>query len=413
VEFEQVLATLALTEYAEQIRPEWEDSQAAMPQGEFAFLAPEFLREACRETGIPEAAEAAVRAAQRIAQNEALCALAWHFHCLLFQSRTAHWDTICRWPPPEALGEDAGRFYAVVLLSGFPIMQQAHRAHRIPDAIVRETLRDLRPWMVDLPAVRPINVAWLMNHLRGGLYRLGRLQFQFASMYYRIRVFRHRETRVVLALSEDGVAYRADGQIDRHGDAAGGWTARLTVDESSAIGYPLLPTGRAVQREVTLPAAEWEQALANGDPVINIHIPGGSALSHAACGDSFRQATAFLPEHYPDYHYRAFLCGSWILNTWLQEVLPSTSNLVRFQREVYLFPSGVWLPSMYDRVFGRAELPEDLSQLPRDTGLRRAIVEALESGHGPGTGGGAFFLFPEDFHWGAEVYRRQELPFGL
>lgn len=26
--------------------------------------------------------------------------------------------------------------------------------------------------------------------------------------------------------------------------------------------------------------------------------------------------------------------------------------------------------------------------------------------------GGAFFLFPEDFDWGGEVYRRQELPFG-
>ena len=157
--------------------------------------------------------------------------------------------------------------------------------------------------------------------------------------------------------------------------------------------------------EVTLPAAEWEQVLAPGDPVLNLHIPGGSAMSHAACGESFQQAMAFFPKHYPDYHYRAFVCSSWILNTWLAEVLPPTSNLARFQREVYLFPTGVWLPSMYDRVFGRQELPEDPSELPRDTGLQRAIVEALESGTGPGTGGGGCFRLPEDFAWGGEVYR--------
>ena len=416
MQVDEALATLGLTEYAEEIGPEWEDSQAAMPEGEFPFLAPEFLREACRATYVPaEVAEAAARAAERIADSEVLRALTWHFHHVLYHSRTAHWNSICRWPAtPAAMGGEAGRFYLVVLLSGFRVMQEEHRKHAIPPEVVRDTVLDLKAWLemerekdrADLPSLKPVNVAWLMNHLRGGLYRLGRLQFQFAACQYRIRVFRHRETKVVLALAEDGVAYRADGQVDRHGDAAGGWTARLAVDEHGAVGCPILPTGRAVQKEVTLPAAEWEQVLTHGDPVFNIHIPGGGPMSHAACGKSFRQAMAFFPEHYPDYSYRAFVCSSWILNTWLAEALPPTSNLARFQREVYLFPTGVWLPSMYSRVFGLEEMPEDPSQLPRDTGLRRAIVEALESGRGVGAGGGGCFLFSEDFAWGGEVYRR-------
>jgi len=417
VRFDEALATLGLTEYTEEIRPEWEDSQAALPEGEFPFLASEFIGEACRATYVPdEVAEAAVRAARSIADREALRALAWHFHYLLYHSRTAQWNSICRWPAaPAAMGGEAGRFYLVVLLSGFRVMQEEHRKHAIPPDVVRDTVLDLKAWLemerekdrADLPSFKPVNVAWLMNHFRGGLYRLGRLQFQFAACQYRIRVFRHRETKVVLALSEDGVEYRPDGQVGRRRDADEGWTARLAVDETGAVGCPILPTGRAVQKEVTLPAAEWDQVLTHGDSVFNVHIPGGSSLSHAACGNSFRQAMAFFPKHYPDYHYVAFVCSSWILNTWLAEVLPPTSNLARFQREVYLFPTGVWLPSMYSRVFGREELPEDPSQLPRDTGLRRAIVEALESGQGPGTGGGGFFLFPEDFDWGGEVYRRQ------
>jgi hypothetical protein len=416
VQLAPVLSALHIEEAAEVVGRDWEESQRALPSGEIAFLTPDFVRAACEATLVPEAvARQAAPIAARIAAEEPLRALAWHFHYAIYVLGHADWDWIGRWPVlTTVLGNDAGLFNLVVLLSGAPEMQRIHRAHLVPEEIIRATLSDFQLWLGPerertgrpYAGLTPVNVAWLSNHVRGNLYRLGRLQFQFATFQGRLRVYRHVASRAVLALSADGVSYRADGQIARKEEAA--WTASLAVSDREVTGSPIVPTGHAVREPVTLSLAEWRPALLPGDPVLNLHIPSGSPMSHQACGDAFRTALGFFPRHYPDYHFVAFHCGSWILNTWLQEVLPPTSNLVRFQHEVYLYPIALWPPTMTDRAFGR--LPDDLSQAPRDTRLRRALLEVLEAGREPPVGGGACFLFPEDFRWGEEVYRRQELP---
>ena len=424
MEWRAAAGELGLGEFEEVLAPEWEASQATAPAGESEFLTPEFVARACRDTCVSaDVPEAALRAATRVAASEALSALFWHFHYLLYGSGTANWPSIHKWPLVEALqpalGEEAGRFYLLVLLSGLPTMRAAHRAHGVPEAVVRETLGDLQLWLETererepeaIPSLHPYNVSWLSNHFRANLYRLGRLQYQFGGFGSRIRVYRHQASRAVLALSTDGVKFRANGQIDGKGEATDGWTARLVVTDEAVTGTPIVPEGRALGQEVTLPLSEWRQVLSPEDPVLHLHIPAGSPMSHQACGESFAQAMEFFPKHYPDYRFVAFCCGSWILNTWLEELVPPTSNLLRFQREVYLYPIDLWPPTMISRVFG--ELPEDLSQAPRDTGLQRAILDVLQAGRDLEVGAGGCFLFPEDLNWGAEVYRRQRLPEGL
>jgi hypothetical protein len=148
--------------------------------------------------------------------------------------------------------------------------------------------------------------------------------------------------------------------------------------------------------------------LADEDPVLHIHIPGGEPMSHSLCGESIRSAIDFFPRHFPERPFTAFCCSSWILDTGLESLLPPTSNLVRFQREVYLVPTGIRDDSVLRNVFGG--MPDDLEKAPRDTALQRAILEVLQSGRSLPTGGGGCFLLPEDFDWGKQVYRRQRLP---
>ncbi|MFB3882406.1 MAG: acyltransferase domain-containing protein [Armatimonadota bacterium] len=413
---DDVLAELDLADERAALAPEWDLSQAAMPAGELPFLAPSFVRSACADLGAPDRVIGpAVRAAERIARSGPLRALIWHLHYRLYRSATAGWDEICGWPVLKAsLGADAGLFYLLLVLSNLPAMRQVHRSHQVPEAIVQDTMRDVDNWLStreETLGLMPVNVAWLSNHLSGNIYRLGRLQFQFADCQYDIRVLRHRVSRAVLALAGDGVRYNAAGQVPESGGGSDGWTARLSVGDDAITGYPIVPVGKAVASEVTLPADEWETALAKGDPVLNIHIPGGGPLAHDLCGDSIRQALDFFPRHFPERPFAAFCCGSWILNTWLQEALPATANLVRFQREFYLFPirlSGEWaLRHVFD------EVPEDLSQAPRDTQLRRAMLDQLASGQPIPTGGGGCFMLPEDFRWGEQVYLNQRLPVNL
>ena len=411
-----VLTELGLTNATAALAPEWELSQAAIPEGDLWFLAPEFVRGACAELGGPEQmAQSAVRVAERMAASESLCALAWHLRYRLYQTKTAGWDDVCGWPTLEAcLGGDAGLFYLILVVSNIPQMKEVHQAHRVPETVIRDTLRDFDFWTDnggESPGLTPVNAAWLSNHLRGDIYRLGRLQFQFAPCQYDLRVFRHRASRAVLALARDGTRYNAAGQRDASREDPDGWTARLTITDEAIVGCPILPVGRALAREVLLPPAEWETVLTKGDPVLNIHIPGGAPLAHDLCGRSLRQAFEFFPRHFPDRPFVAVCCGSWILNTWLETALPPASNLVRFQREFYLFPIPLSPEWLLRNVFGA--VPEDLTKAPRDTQLRRALLDRLASGQPIPTGGGGCFMLPEDFGWGEQVYRSQQLPFGL
>ena len=414
MKFENAMAALQLEEKGEAVQAGWQQSQQEMPVN-IPFLEPGFVRWACGQVYVPEEmAEAAAQMAERIAGSEALRRLAWHMHYGLYRARSAGWEDVCSWPAlAAALGSAAGLFYLVVLVSNVPEMQRVHEEHRVPPEIVRDTLMDVKNWV---GAKReqgawgpgPVNIAWLQSHLRGDIYRLRRLQFQFGHFWGKLRAFRHRQSRVVVALAEEGMQYTGDGRVPSSREQAETWTASLVFNGEEAIGYPILPNGYAAREEVRLPLREWEQVLGKGDPAVNVHIPGGSRMSHAECGESFRMAIEFFPRHFPAYQWAAFCCGSWILNTWLEEVLPSDSNLVRFQRELYLFPTSQWPDSMLHRVFG--EGPLDPATAPRDTGLRRAIVSALEHGHDLRGGGGGMFLFPQDFRWGQEVYRRQEWP---
>ncbi len=418
MKLEDVLSSLSLVDAADAVSPEWELSQQSMRRRDADFLSPDFVRAASTDVGLPtEAGEAAVVAARRTADSPHLSSLIWHFHYRLYQSRTPSWHNIETWPTLEAsLGDDAGVFYLVLLLSNVPAVLDLHRSHQVPPEVTRDTLLDIRHWLAvkrnrtgrETWGFTPANVAWLRYHTCGDLYRLGRLQYQFGPLHLRIRVFRHVGSRVVLALSEDGVHYLPDGRLSQEGQVDGAWASSLQLTETEAIGNPILPIGQARQRTVRLPLAAWRQVLTGGDPVLHVHIPSGGPMSHKLCGESIRAAIDFFPRHFPERPVTAFSCSSWILDARLESLLPPTSNLVRFQREVYLVPTGLGDDSLLRNVFGR--VPADLSKAARDTSLQRAILEVLGSGRSLPTGGGGCFLLPDDFDWGTQVYRSQILP---
>lgn len=415
----QALSELGLTESAEIVEPGWEASQQSLPVGEIEFLAPQFVHAACAEFGVAgDGVEAALAMAKRIEEWPALRAFAWHYHRVLYGGPRPAWRQVHDWPSPSsALGPEAGLFCTVVFLSGLPRMHAEHRARRVPEAVMRDTLSDIELGLEvgrqgQRRGMRPNDVQWFAEFLRAELFRLGRLQFQPGPFDYALRAFRHRESNAVLALSESGVRYRPDGQLARKGDAEGLWTATLETSEDGAVGYPVLPTGRAVQEQVTLPAAAWLEVLTPTAPALHIHIPGsgpgGERMDYDQCGGSLRAAMEFFPRHYPEHRFRAFACGSWVLDTWLETALPPTSNMRRLQEEVYLFPSWVSPHDLIENVFDR--LPDDLRQAPRETTLQRAILEVLEAGREPVVGGGGCFLLPDDLRWGGQVYRNQRLP---
>jgi hypothetical protein len=252
---------------------------------------------------------------------------------------------------------------------------------------------------------------WLQNHFRGELYRLGRLQYVPRAANDYNTVYRHRHDGRVVMLARDGQEYRRDGHCQGAGglvDEEGAWVARMKATSTYVVGHAIDPeAATAAAKPIHLQRKEWESALLPGDPLLEMHIPGEVSLDFEACGASLTQALKFFPKYFPDKPFKAFRCTSWIFDPQLKQMLPPTSNLVRFLSEFYLYPipSDGWSAVRFifhvDIAHGSGTAV--LDGLPRKTALQRALLEHIEAG-GRQRNAGAL-LFPEDLAWGRQVYR--------
>jgi len=377
------------------------------------FLAPSYVEAAAREALLtPELMAALETAARRIDANPTRRALAWHVYRCLFHAPAFDAAAVTRWPLPRALlGDDAGLVYLLVLLGGLPEMRVLYRARGMPDHVARDTLHDVQRWADHYRrhhgvwGIAPAHLPWLRLHLRGELYALGRLQFQPGPWTLPARAFRHHVSGEVTALSAGGVRYRADGQRDGAGgvrDPCGAWTASLELGVEGITGHRIVPAGRAERAKTRLAAAEWAQVLAPGDAVLHLHIPRGEPLELDACRRSLEEASRFFPAHLPEAPFVAFACASWLLDAQLADLLPPASNLVRFQRQFYLVPAADDGTATLGYVFDG--VPASLARAPRDTALRRVLLDHLrQGGHLRVTGG---FLPRDDLpSWGSDRYQ--------
>ncbi len=298
-----------------------------------------------------------------------------------------------------------------------PDLIQQHRDRGIPELITQDTLADIELWIKEHRARYGMfgleEFGWLINHLSGRLYKLGRLQFNFEFWDYDFHVFRHRQTRRVVMLTGADHEFRADGQFS---DADGNtgtipdWLSVFHEPRPALIrGNPVAPTGHALPDCVELSLAEWEPIFRQGTPALGVHIPATGPMSHAECGAAFHQARLFFPKHFPERHWRAFTCNSWLLDPQFEGRLPETANVLRFLKEWFLFPvPKATAEQHYERIFGWqfAKLaPQDIATAPQATSLQRVLVDYVKAGGRWRMGGG--IIFPEDLDWGTQVYRKQ------
>jgi hypothetical protein len=372
------------------------------------FLASEFMMEANDYLRLPsDAVSALAEAAERIRSHERLRGLALEIRGQLARGVGAAPDSR-REDVKEALGRllaaeplmgrRAGMFSAVVMISLLPEVIGWYRSKGIPESVLTDTLSDIGIWMHNHKQAHGAwglsELGWIIRHLEGSLFRLGRLQFMIRS-FGSHPVFRNRRTGQIAALSAAGIRYRRDGRVDGTSgnfDPEGGWTSQLWRRDGETEGHLVTADGRAQAHTVRLPAADWEQVLGEGDPVLDVHIPQGEKLDPELCRDSYRQAIHFYAEHFPGVRLKAFVCSSWLLSPQLSAILPSGSNIVRFQRDYRLLPHKSDDRQLFERVFGAK--PADWRTAPRDTALRRLVADFYRRGGITHAGSG--FILKED-----------------
>lgn len=405
---EQVLKHLNEEPSLESLSPFWEDSMACLPLGVPGFLEPSSLREAMDYASVDASEhEPVAKMAEKIAKDAALKRLAWHCRRVLYEERNYPSENVRAWPTlAEALGDEANYFYFVVALAAVDYVRAFHRERGVPEDITRATCTDsgrFRPSNVGVRVNIPGTLPWLRHKAVGDLFRVGRHQYIRGPFHGQLLAFRHRASGDVVALAEAGRCFGSSGHCDGDGGVCdpAAWTAHLQMDEKRAVGFPISPRGHAVRREVQLRLDEWALLLVRDTPVLQMHIPPADPMTLEATAESLRRAARFFWRYFPERPWRAFACGSWVFNPQLQGILGEGSNIAAWQREEYLYPVHSPNPAGLHFIFGFK--PFDLATAPRDTRLRRGVVELLESG-GP-LRNGAMFAFPEDLpHFGSQFY---------
>ncbi|WP_254645146.1 acyltransferase domain-containing protein [Streptomyces sp. BV286] len=228
------------------------------------------------------------------------------------------------WEPPvfpASTGALGRTFHVFVFIAALPYVRAHHRQRDIPADVSRRTLADLgRHLAVHARRTGTIGLQvpwWIALHFHGELYQLGRLQFQRARL--------------------------------------GGHTGR-------AAAVAGLGTGP-------------------GELCLSLHIADfRGPLSPEACDRSLDLAREFFARHYPDEHYEVAVCHSWLLDPQLKRYLPADSNIVRFQERFRVAHEETKADDKapVGFVFGDPELP--VEDLPRRTGVERAVGDHLRAG---------------------------------
>lgn len=410
---EEVLRCVGEPGAADVMRVHWEESAALLGEAVPNILTAESIAR-CREwCGFgPEVEGPLCKIAARIAADPALRLLAGHCERLLFEHPDDGGGT-GDWPSMQAaLGDQRGAFYLLIALGMVPRVIEKHQELGVSDEVTRETCLQVRCFAENyrrgrrglLGVFRP-QLGWLRHYTAGRLFRLGRMEYMLQPFNGGVDVYRHAATGEVLALAPDGMRVNGSGYVARGAellDDVRTWTVVRREETESVSGFVVSPRGMVVREQVTLPRREWDPVLTKGDTILDMHIPAGGGMTPELCADSMRRAAAFFRERFPDRPFAAVSCRSWIFNTQLDGILPPDSNLVAYQRELYLYPipsgftDGLWF------LFFQKDF--DTSTAPRDTAVQRAVLDFLEAGNA-WRSGAMFFMVEHLDRLGTQHYR--------
>mgnify|MGYP003294419345 CR=1 FL=1 len=120
-----------------------------------------------------------------------------------------------------------------------------------------------------------------------------------------------------------------------------------------------------------------------GETVISVHIPRYLPLKEEDCEKSYACAREFFRRYY-GMETCVFVCHSWLLHPWMQECLPETSAIIRFQKKFKLLRVEQSVASAVSWIFPGYE-GKPVSEYPADTSLRRAAIDRINRGLSIGT----------------------------
>lgn len=365
-----------------------------MGRSQAPFLKAETLAHWCGLIDLPREATLALQEmAEGVAAEPALILAFCEFH----ESTVVRGKWHREWSPlpvsptvQELLGEDTSLFYLLAYLSALPSTWQKYRRLGVGEDVFRASMLDFRLHVENFHRKQGrwgfASFDWIWRHVTAELFRLGRLQFMLVPFPEGVTAFRRRADSQVLLLADPELILASDGAAWGAGRSPGtdipapdesAWKPAFKATKDGWRGHPVNSPGRVEREPVFLRRSEWAPVLRRGDTVLDVHIPRDDPFDPDSCRSSYGQAVEFFARVFPKRPFKAFRCHTWIFTPQLSEILPPSSNLLKFQRDFALYPNPGTRRFLFQFVFGGNE---DLSTAPRGTSLQRGVLDWIASG---------------------------------
>ena len=115
------------------------------------------------------------------------------------------------------------------------------------------------------------------------------------------------------------------------------------------------------------------------DPVVLVHIPSDTRLDRESCEQAFKDAEDFLAAYFPEFSYKCFVCGSWLLDDGLKAFLKEDSNILGFQSFFTPYKK-IENRALLRFLFSRTVTMENISKFEAKSSLQKKLQEHIVSG---------------------------------
>lgn len=344
--------------------------------------------------------------ARTVREDETLAFLYFHCERLAFEYiEIYNSKKLMEWPSFDSLLPGRSDLFLLLLtLSTIERIQKRHNSMGISPEITAATCSDIAS-RVSISeefkngelGVSVQSLIWLRHHVRGDLLQFGRLQFHVIILSGLFRVYRRLKDGKYLMVVEPGMRFTSEGYHDGIGGelSAEHWYSDWKESNGMVTANAIGPEGRAQREPVTFNINEWNLILNRSSAVMNTHIPRGTRIQIEDWRQSIKDGFDFF-QNQQIYSAKpvACVCRSWIFDSRLQKILPENSGLLNLQKRLRLFPFSTPLQTRngFDFIFGDKDI--DLDTAPRDTSLRRLVIDYAKAG-GVLTGGGMIIFKDE------------------
>ncbi len=282
--------------------------------------------------------------------------------------------------------EKFGELYSFLLLLACVVPSRKLLAERgVPERYYKDIpFQPMKPQLEKLVKgdFKVSDFPWDMNFYTCSIFLMDRFLFIPCRFGDNFTMYRNRTSEKVIALWHQGEDFRRDGQLNGINgvfDKEGVFTTSWQENQDCIIANPVNPMGFVEKDTVTLLKEDWVEVLKPGDMLLALHVPSGPGYNPDRLKNSMLLALEFYQKYFPELPVKGFWSESWLYDSRLSLVLDSeTSNIIKVQRQFYLYPVREGDAMLRYEVFG--DWKADYKTAELKTSLQKAAAAYMETG---------------------------------